>query len=118
VQEREKRVTILFKSTFAFQRSLAPEVRGFQEFIEPINLNQMFVQKVPFQSAAIDCVDHWFQQTREPRDDRLHLLVKGVTQYFIIQISHKVNQAFLLLTGYRAIGSVEVRHEYSSEVPQ
>jgi hypothetical protein len=58
----------------------------------------VFAEMICLQTEPIDCFDHGLEQKRESASQFFHLRIKWVLQDIIIDVSHQMNQTFLLYT--------------------
>jgi hypothetical protein len=70
----------------------------------------------PPQAVEVHGGDHRPQQAAEAARHQLQLVVPGVGQDVLVEVTQQVDQAFLLRARHRVVGGVEVTHQHPAEV--
>ena len=66
----------------------------------------------------VDGVDNATNQRSEPLSYERQFLVERVFQQILVYIPHQMDKAFLLRTGQRVVGTVEIAHQHAFEPAQ
>jgi hypothetical protein len=118
VQEREKLVSILLESTFAFYRWFALAIKLGQLTVKAINVAAMLPEIMATQSSTINCLHNWLQQTRKVSHNEFQLLIVRMLENIIVQVSHQVDEALLLVAVEGIVGSEKIANQNAFEIFQ
>jgi len=111
VQKREQFVPVLLETITAGQGCRTFVFGSNHLTIEAVHCDNVLSQEVLLQTMTVNVLHDDLQELPETLDEVLQLLVVRIVQHRAVQISHKMDQAFLLRTSERIIDGVKIRHE-------
>src|ERR1039457_6185211 len=99
IKEREQPIPVLLEPSHVTSRNFGLVVLPRECLIELLDRWLELAQVTGLQAKAIHGFDDGAQHFSELRPYLLHFVVEGLLVEVIVNIPHKMNQAFLLCTG-------------------